>query len=76
MIHTTYDRNYFKRLLHNSTSNTQRNRSRLKEVLARIRAGKLIEIGFGNGEFLKQAGFIDFRVFGETILGGRQVIYV
>lgn len=39
----------------NLASNSQRNRSRLEEVLARKRSGKLLEVGFRKGEFLKQA---------------------
>lgn len=60
LIRKKYDQSYFENILINRSSNSQRNRRRLKEILAHKRSGKLLEIGFGNGDFLRLTqGYFD-----------------
>ena len=50
-----YDRSYFESSLFRGTADSPRNRRRLAEVLRYKRAGRLLEIGCGTGEFLTLA---------------------
>jgi len=51
----TYDRKYYDSPFYRASSNSQRNRLRLKEILSHKPAGRLLEIGCGRGEFLALA---------------------
>jgi len=55
-----YDRDYYETLAYRAIPNSQRNRNRLRGILAHKQGGKLLEIGCGKGEFLKLAeGYFD-----------------
>ncbi len=54
-IESKYDKAYHKLLLNNEVSNSRRNRLRLKELLSHKRSGHLLEVGSGQGGFLKLA---------------------
>ncbi|MFQ5944273.1 MAG: class I SAM-dependent methyltransferase [Anaerolineales bacterium] len=55
IIRKRYDSDYFENPLTAQTYDSLRNRTRLKVLLARKRRGSLLEIGFGNGDFLRAA---------------------
>ncbi|MFQ5924020.1 MAG: class I SAM-dependent methyltransferase [Anaerolineales bacterium] len=55
LIRRRYDSDYFENPLNKQTHDSPRNRSRLNELLAYKRTGQLLEIGFGNGDFLMAA---------------------
>jgi 2-polyprenyl-3-methyl-5-hydroxy-6-metoxy-1,4-benzoquinol methylase len=50
-----FSREYFNRAFRRRVPDSQRNRNRLREILARRRGGRLLEIGCGMGEFLRLA---------------------
>jgi SAM-dependent methyltransferase len=54
-IRKKYDQSYFDNFFIRNVPNSQRNRKRLEEVLDHKQSGRLLEIGFGDGEFLREA---------------------
>ncbi len=50
-----YDRHYFENIFSRQVVNSQRNRNRLKIAREEVGEGSLLEIGCGQGEFLRMA---------------------
>ena len=55
IIKTKYDENYFENLFYRGSSNSQRNKNRIREILEYKINGALLEVGCGKGNFLKEA---------------------
>lgn len=55
LIKKTYDANYFENIFYREKPNSQRNRNRIRELLKHKNSGKLLEIGCGEGNFIKMA---------------------
>lgn len=55
LIRKKYDETYFENIFINRSSHSQRNRKRLEEILAHKQSGRLLESGFGQGDFLELA---------------------
>lgn len=55
IIKTKYDQNYFENFFYKEKLNSQRNKNRIKELLMYKHGGKLLEVGCGEGNFLKEA---------------------
>ncbi len=50
-----FGKNYFRNILYQEYLHSQRNKKRLEEILQYKNKGKLFEVGFGEGNFLKEA---------------------
>jgi len=50
-----YDKQYFENIFSRQVTNSQRNRRRLHLALKEVQTGNLLEIGCGQGEFLRMA---------------------
>lgn len=55
IIKKHYDKSYFENILYKEKFSSQRNKNRIKELLIRKNGGKLLEVGCGEGNFLKEA---------------------
>ncbi|MFA5925513.1 MAG: class I SAM-dependent methyltransferase [Parcubacteria group bacterium] len=55
LIKTKYDKNYFENYFYREKLNSQRNEKRIKELLKNKKDGELLELGCGEGNFLKKA---------------------
>lgn len=54
IIKKNYDKNYFENTFYKEKPNSQRNKNRIKELLIHKNSGRLLEIGCGEGNFLKE----------------------
>ncbi len=54
-IRRTYDREYYESIFYRAEQDSQRNRSRLEQVLLNKQSGQLLEVGCGAGTFLRMA---------------------
>jgi SAM-dependent methyltransferase len=66
ILRKQFDRSYFEGIGHRELANSQRNRSRLRELSCYREGGKLLEIGCGKGGFLELAAR-DYDVSGIDI---------
>jgi len=55
LIRRKYDKSYSENLLYREDPNSQRNRTRLGEVILHKRGGRLLEVGCSKGYFLRMA---------------------
>ncbi|MBS1266281.1 MAG: Ubiquinone biosynthesis O-methyltransferase [Candidatus Woesearchaeota archaeon] len=55
IIKKDYDKNYFENAFYKEKPESQRNRNRIRELIRHKKRGKLLEVGCGEGNFLKEA---------------------
>jgi len=55
IIKKEYDKNYFENGFYKEKPESQRNRNRLRELIRHKKSGKLLEVGYGEGNFLHEA---------------------
>jgi len=55
LIRTKYDKSYSENILYREIRDSQRNRTRLAEVIKHKRGGRLLEVGCSRGGFLRMA---------------------
>lgn len=55
LVRQHYDRDYYESAAYAEKPNSQRNKNRLREILAHKQGGRLLEIGCGKGAFLRLA---------------------